>query len=229
MEKLVRKAAGRIARRQGLTGEQEAVVAYGLLAFTQMLVILVLAALFGLLTGTLASCLTVCLGVGALRKFTGGALRVRMGAALPSACSLWRCGTAFRISAGSFSPPAALCGVSLAAVFSGVSFGLETGAGRVGEEADPFGGQDSSAPPRRVGSAHGLSAVYYRTDCRFRAGDSAAPSFPSDCQRLGAGRCFGSRLLLPEPYVGCFTTPDGEEQPDAGGEHSSCLFADIRF
>ncbi len=118
MEKLVRKAAGRIARRQGLTGEQEAVVAYGLLAFTQMLVILVLAALFGLLTGTLASCLTVCLGVGALRKFTGGAHARTMGGCI--AVSLLTMAVMALLSEYllvRFLPPAALCGVSLAAYF----------------------------------------------------------------------------------------------------------------
>lgn len=73
MQKLIRRAAHRIAAAQGADAEREAVIAYGLLGITQVAVILLLAVAAGLLTGTLPECLLIDLVVGTFRKSTGGA------------------------------------------------------------------------------------------------------------------------------------------------------------
>ena len=73
MEQLTKRAAHFVAHRQQLDSEKEAVIAYGMLALSQMLVILLFAVVWGLLTGTFWECVIVYIAVGALRKSTGGA------------------------------------------------------------------------------------------------------------------------------------------------------------
>lgn len=73
MEQCARKAAHFIAQQQKLDEERESVIAYGMLAFFQMLLILLYAVIWGLLTRTLWESLIIYFVVGIFRKFTGGA------------------------------------------------------------------------------------------------------------------------------------------------------------
>lgn len=79
MEAFVRKMAHGLAVRQQLDAEREAIIAYGMLALSQMLCIFLYAVVFGLFTGTLLECLIVYSLVGFMRKFTGGAHAHSMG------------------------------------------------------------------------------------------------------------------------------------------------------
>ena len=73
MEKIVRRLASKIARSQGLDAEREAVVAYGLLAMTQISVITLLALALGFAVGAPVEALIVCFSVSFFRKYSGGA------------------------------------------------------------------------------------------------------------------------------------------------------------
>ena len=73
MEQFVRKAAHFITERQKLDEEREAVIAYGMLALFQMLLIFLYALMWGLLTHTFWESIVVYFTVGIFRKFTGGA------------------------------------------------------------------------------------------------------------------------------------------------------------
>ena len=73
MEKIVRRLASKIARSQGLDAEREAVVAYGLLAMTQISVITLLALALGFAVGAPVEALIVCFSVSFFHKYSGGA------------------------------------------------------------------------------------------------------------------------------------------------------------
>lgn len=73
MEKLAKKLASNIARSLGYDEEKEAVVAYGLIAVLQILETFFLVFLAGLLIGAPAEAMIVCLSVGFLRQYSGGA------------------------------------------------------------------------------------------------------------------------------------------------------------
>lgn len=79
MTKQVNKFAHTIAKNSNLNEEQEAVIAYGMLALLQMAVILIIAVAAGLIFNCLWQCITIYLAVGIFRKFTGGAHGKSMG------------------------------------------------------------------------------------------------------------------------------------------------------
>lgn len=73
MERLAKKLAHTIAISQGYNKEREAVVEYGLIALFQMSMIACVIAFFGLLFGIAYESILIFIGVGLLRKATGGA------------------------------------------------------------------------------------------------------------------------------------------------------------
>ena len=72
MERFVRAWAAKIARTLGFDAEKEAVMAYGLLAITQITVTLALVLALGFAVGAPVEALIVCLSVSILRKYSGG-------------------------------------------------------------------------------------------------------------------------------------------------------------
>ena len=72
MERFVRAWAAKIARTLGFDVEKEAVMAYGLLAITQITVTLALVLALGFAVGAPVEVLIVCLSVSILRKYSGG-------------------------------------------------------------------------------------------------------------------------------------------------------------
>lgn len=72
MEMLVRRFTHKIALSLGHDEEQEAVVAYGLLAMLHTAINILLVFLLGLLLGVPGEALVVCLSASLLRKFSGG-------------------------------------------------------------------------------------------------------------------------------------------------------------
>ncbi len=72
MERSIHKAAHFVAQHQQMSDEQEAVIAYGMTALCQMLMILLFTVIWGLLTKTIVESLIVYAVVGGFRKFTGG-------------------------------------------------------------------------------------------------------------------------------------------------------------
>ena len=73
MEKLARKLAANIARTLDYDAEREAVIAYGLVGITQIIITFTLVLFFGFLVGAPVEALIVCTAVGLLRKYSGGA------------------------------------------------------------------------------------------------------------------------------------------------------------
>lgn len=73
MEKVTKRLANRISQSLGYDAQQEAVVAYGLFAVTQIAVTISLTLLFGWLAGAPLEALIVCLSVSLYRKYSGGA------------------------------------------------------------------------------------------------------------------------------------------------------------
>ncbi|MPM08337.1 Accessory gene regulator protein B [bioreactor metagenome] len=73
MEKLARKIANNIARSLGYDEEKEAVVAYGLIAGIQIIETFFWVLLAGILIGAPVEAMIVCLSVGFLRQYSGGA------------------------------------------------------------------------------------------------------------------------------------------------------------
>lgn len=73
MEKLAKKIANNIARSLDYDEEKEAVVAYGLIAVLQIFETFFLVLMAGLLIGAPAEAMIVCLAVGLLRQYSGGA------------------------------------------------------------------------------------------------------------------------------------------------------------
>lgn len=73
MEQIANKFAGYISNQLHYDDEKTAVVKYGFMAFSQMVIILVLAVVFGAFTRTLAECLVICFVVSTLRRYSGGA------------------------------------------------------------------------------------------------------------------------------------------------------------
>ena len=73
MNRLVDKLSQSIATSQNLGDQERQVIAYGMLATAQMLIIFVLSALVGVLANCLIPCLIVYFAVGLFRKYTGGA------------------------------------------------------------------------------------------------------------------------------------------------------------
>lgn len=70
---LANSIAEQIAAKLGYNDEQRKVMAYGLGAAIQMLELLIISAVFGLIFDCLYECLIIFLGVGLLRRTTGGA------------------------------------------------------------------------------------------------------------------------------------------------------------
>lgn len=79
MTKQVSKLAHLIAKNSNLNEEQEAVIAYGMLASLQMVVILLVVVAAGLIFNCLWECICIYLAVGIFRKFTGGVHGKSMG------------------------------------------------------------------------------------------------------------------------------------------------------
>lgn len=73
MEQFAKKLAHTIALSQGSGKEQEAVIAYGLIALLQMSAIACFITFFGILFDLTYESILIFLGVGLLRKATGGA------------------------------------------------------------------------------------------------------------------------------------------------------------
>lgn len=73
MEKQIRQQAKKISAALNYDAEQEAVVAYGLIAMVQIAVTLLLVFILGLLVGAPIEALIICLSVSILRKYSGGA------------------------------------------------------------------------------------------------------------------------------------------------------------
>lgn len=71
--KLANKIAEKLAEKLGYNEEQRKVMAYGLCAAIQMIELLLISVVFGLVFNCLYECLIVFLGVGLMRKTTGGA------------------------------------------------------------------------------------------------------------------------------------------------------------
>lgn len=69
---LANKLAARLAEKLNYSDEQRKVIAYGLGAALQMLELFVIALIFGLVFDCLYECLIIFLGVGLLRRTTGG-------------------------------------------------------------------------------------------------------------------------------------------------------------
>lgn len=72
MQRLINKLSHKIADSNGFDEEKEKVIAYGMAALCQMIVIFLFAFLVGFITQTIAECLFIYIIVGSLRKFTGG-------------------------------------------------------------------------------------------------------------------------------------------------------------
>jgi accessory gene regulator B len=73
MEKLARAIAASIGKNLGKSGEEVAVIAYGLIGILQFLAILVISLAIGIILGFWAEVLTIFFSVGFLRRLTGGA------------------------------------------------------------------------------------------------------------------------------------------------------------
>jgi accessory gene regulator B len=73
MEKLAKRLAGRIASSIECDSEREAVIAYGLIAILQITVTVSLVLLLGVLVGSPAEAMIVCLSASILRQYSGGA------------------------------------------------------------------------------------------------------------------------------------------------------------
>ena len=72
MNSLINKISHKIAVSAGLDEEREKVIAYGMLALCQVIIIFLFAFFVGFVTKTIAECILICITVGSLRKFTGG-------------------------------------------------------------------------------------------------------------------------------------------------------------
>ena len=70
---LANKIAEKLASNLGYSEEQRKVMAYGLIAVIQMIELLLISVVFGLIFDCLYECLIVFLGVGLMRRTTGGA------------------------------------------------------------------------------------------------------------------------------------------------------------
>lgn len=73
MQRLINRISHKIAVSNDLDEEKEKVIAYGMTALWQMIIIFFLAFSVGFITHTIAECLFIYMTVGFLRKFTGGA------------------------------------------------------------------------------------------------------------------------------------------------------------
>jgi accessory gene regulator B len=73
MEVWVRRLANKVAQSLGYDAEKESVIAYGLIAITQVLMTVILALAAGLLIHAPAESMIVCFSVSILRRFSGGA------------------------------------------------------------------------------------------------------------------------------------------------------------
>ena len=71
--KLANKIAEMLAGKLSYSDEQRKVMAYGLIAVIQMLELLIISLIFGLIFDCLYECMIVFLGVGLMRRTTGGA------------------------------------------------------------------------------------------------------------------------------------------------------------
>jgi len=71
--KLANKIAENLAEKLGYNNEQRKVMAYGLIAIIQMVELLLICAVFGLIFDCFNECMIVFLGVGLMRRTTGGA------------------------------------------------------------------------------------------------------------------------------------------------------------
>lgn len=69
---LANKIAASLAKKLGYSDEQRAVIAYGLGAALQMLELFGIALLFGLVFDCVYECMIIFIGVGLLRRTTGG-------------------------------------------------------------------------------------------------------------------------------------------------------------
>lgn len=72
MERLIKRIADITAEKLGYDDEKADVIAYGLLALTQMLTLFILSSLIGIIFGCFIECFILFLFAGILRKFTGG-------------------------------------------------------------------------------------------------------------------------------------------------------------
>ena len=71
--KLANRIAESLAEKLGYSDEQRKVMAYGLIAVIQMAELFLISTVFGLVFDCLNECLIVFLGVGLMRRTTGGA------------------------------------------------------------------------------------------------------------------------------------------------------------
>jgi accessory gene regulator B len=82
MEQLANKVANRIAMELSYPEEQEKVIAYGLVALLQTLVMTILTLLIGALCGIFIEAAVLCFAVSFLRKYSGGAHARSMGSCI---------------------------------------------------------------------------------------------------------------------------------------------------
>lgn len=89
METLAHKVAKNIAIKMDYDQDRQAVIAYGLIAIFQMTAIALMVSLFGVVLGCWYECIIVFLGVGLIRKSTGGAHSQHInGCLIISVCSI---------------------------------------------------------------------------------------------------------------------------------------------
>ncbi len=72
MEKIARKIAANLAKSLHYDEEQEAVIAYGMIAITQIVVTIILITIIGILAGVWIEALIITFSVSILRKYSGG-------------------------------------------------------------------------------------------------------------------------------------------------------------
>lgn len=72
MKKTADKLAKKLAENQKLSHDEEEVISYGIQAFSQMVIIFLVAFLIGCIINTPLEVITIYLTVGIFRKFTGG-------------------------------------------------------------------------------------------------------------------------------------------------------------
>lgn len=89
LETLAHKVAKNIAIKMGYDQERQAVIAYGLIGIFQIITIGLIVSLFGVLFGCWYECMVIFLGVGLIRKATGGAHSQHInGCLIISVCSV---------------------------------------------------------------------------------------------------------------------------------------------